>query len=89
MFNGQPNLISIDFNGISDKGTTLYIPLDDNETIDEFSFVHFLEQESNKNNNDSLLVLSEMINSESNVAIDMNFELNENACIIKPNLLSG
>ena len=78
-FNGQPDLISIDFNGISDKGTTLYIPLDDNETIDEFSFVHFLEQEINKNNNDSLLVLSEMINSESNLAIDMNFELNENA----------
>ena len=44
-FNGQPDLISIDFNGISDKGTMLYIPLDDSETIDEFSFVHFLEQE--------------------------------------------
>ena len=53
--------------------------LDDNETIDEFSFVHFLEEEINKNNNDSLLILSEMINSESNLAIDMNFELNENA----------
>ena len=79
VFNGQPDLISIDFNGISDKGTTLYIPLDDNETIDEFSFVHFLEEEINKNKNDSLLVLSEMINSESNLAIDMNFELNENA----------
>ena len=53
-FSGQPDLISIDFNGISDKGTTFYIPLDDNETIDEFSFVHFIEQEINKNNNDSL-----------------------------------
>ena len=79
VFNGQSDLISIDFNGISEKGTTLYIPLDDNETIDEFSFVHFIEQEINNTNSDSLLVLSEMINSESNLAIDMNFELNENA----------
>tara|TARA_B100001741_G_scaffold145328_1_gene119812 strand:- start:1496 stop:5731 length:4236 start_codon:yes stop_codon:yes gene_type:complete len=79
VFNGQPDLISIDFNGISDKGTMLYIPLDDSETIDEFSFVHFLEQELNNNNSDSLMVLSEMINSDSNLAIDMNFELNENA----------
>ena len=78
-FTGQSDLISIDFNGVSDKGTSLYIPLDDNETIDEFSFVHFLEQEINKSNSDSLLVLSEMINSKSNLAIDMNFELNENA----------
>ena len=79
VFKGESDLISIDFNGISDKGTTLYIPLDDNETIDEFSFVHFLEKDINKSNNDSLLLLSEMTNSKSNLAIDMNFELNENA----------
>ena len=78
-FNGKSDLISIDINGISDNGTSLHIPLDDNETIDEFSFVHFLEQEINKSNGDSLMILSEMINSKSNLAIDMNFELNENA----------
>jgi len=77
-FNGQADLISINFNGKSDKGTSIYIPLDDNETIDEFSFVHFFEHEIN-NDSDSLLILSEMVNSESNLAIDMNFELNENA----------
>ena len=44
VFNGQPDLISIDFNGISDKGTTLYIPLDDNETIDGFNLFIFLNK---------------------------------------------
>ena len=77
-FNGQPDLISINFNGISDKGTSIYIPLDDNETIDEFSFVHFFEDEIN-NNSDSLLILTDKVNSESNLTIDMNFELNKNA----------
>lgn len=77
-FSGQPDLISINLNGISEKGTSIYIPLDDNEIIDEFSFVHFFEHEIN-NNSDSLFNLSRMENSESNLVIDMNFELNENA----------
>ena len=78
-FNGKSDFIFIDFNGISDKGTSIYVPLDDNETIDEFSFVHFLQQETHKTNSDSLLILSELIKSKSNLAFDMNFELNENA----------
>lgn len=77
IFRVQSNLTSINYNGVSEKGTTFSVPLDDDETIEDVTFIHFLDKQSNKN--DTLLDVSEMINNPSNLIMNMNFELNENA----------
>lgn len=75
-FIGPANAVDIEINAVSDKGTTLFIPLDDHESIDELSFVHFIEKDENL---DTLWTISEIVKSKSDLIIDMNFELNENA----------
>jgi len=76
-FHGPIDAIDIEINAVSDKGTTLFIPLDDEESLDELSFVHFIEKDENVT--DTLWTVSEFVKPKSDVTIDMNFELNENA----------
>ena len=69
--------IKIDVNARTNKGTYLYIPIDDNESIEELSFIKFIEKESDPLNR--LWTYSEALSSESGLLIDMNFELTEQA----------
>ena len=55
-FRGPLQDIAIEINAATDKGTSLFIPLDKEESLDELSFVHFIEK--NENVNDSVWVLS-------------------------------
>ena len=76
-FRGPLQDITIEINATTDKGTSLFIPLDKEESLDELSFVYFIEK--NENVNDSVWVLSDQVNKTTGLTIDLNFELNENA----------
>jgi len=56
MFRVQSNLSSIYYSGVSEEGTTISVPLDDDETIEDVTFIHFLDKEFDKN--DTLLNIS-------------------------------
>ena len=76
-FSGPIQAIAIEVNAATDKGSSLFIPLDEDESLDELSFVHFIEQ--NESVNDSVWTLSDQVKKSTGLTIDMNFELNENA----------
>ena len=76
-FSGPLQAIAIEVNAVTDKGSSLFIPLDEDESLDELSFVHFIEK--NENVNDTLWTLSDQVKKSTGLTIDMNFELNENA----------
>ena len=76
-FSGPVQAIAIEVNAVTDKGSSLFIPLDDDESIDELSFVQFIEK--NENVNDTVWTLSDQVKKSTGLIIDMNFELNENA----------
>ena len=78
-FSGDLTAIDIAINARTNSGTSLYIPLDDKESIDELSFVHFIEKDELKN--DTLWTLSEVIASKTGLLIDMNFEITEEAVV--------
>jgi len=75
-FVGPIEAIAIEVNAVTDKGSSLFIPLDDDESLDELSFVHFIEK--NESVHDTLWTLSDQVTKSSRFTIDMNFELNEN-----------
>jgi hypothetical protein len=76
-FSGPLQAIAIEVNAVTDKGSSLFIPLDEDESLDELSFVHFIEK--NENVNDTVWTLSDQVKKSTGLTIDMNFELNENA----------
>jgi hypothetical protein len=76
-FKGPKDAIEIQINAVSNKGTALYIPLDDDESIDALSFVHFVQDKQQVG--DTLLRSVELLDSKPKFTIDMNLELNENA----------
>ena len=76
-FNGPVNAIEINLNARTNKGTSLFIPLDDKETLEEMNFIHFIEK--NETINDSIWAVSEVVKSESGLLIDMNLEVTEEA----------
>ena len=79
LFRGPFSAIEIDVNAKTNNGTTLFIPLDDKESLDELSFVHFIETETQTD--DSLWTLAKVITSKSGLLIDMNFEVSEEAVV--------
>lgn len=74
---GPFNDIKIDVNARTNKGTYLYIPIDDNESIEELSFIKFIEKESDPSNR--IWAYSEALSSKSGLLIDMNFVLTDEA----------
>jgi len=79
VFKGPFNAIEIDVNAKTNNGTTLYIPLDEKESLEELNFVHFIEKESHQN--DTLWTLSEVVTSQSGLVLDMNLEITEEAAV--------
>lgn len=76
-FIGPKDAIEIQINAVSNKGTSLFIPLDDDESIDELSFVHFVQDRQQFG--DTLIRSAELVDTKPNFTIDMNVELNEDA----------
>ena len=76
-FKGPVNAIEINLNARTNNGTSLFIPLDDKESLEEMSFIHFIEKDETIN--DSIWAVSEVVKSESGLLIDMNFEITEEA----------
>lgn len=76
-FKGPTNAIDIEVNAASNKGTALFIPLDDEESIDELSFIHFIDK--NQEIQDGDLTVTDRVVSDPTFTIDMNVELNEKA----------
>ena len=79
IISGPTDAISIDLNVVSDKGTELFIPLDDAKSIAEDSFIQFVGDSPEENKFLSKTVDSDM--SSSNLKMDMDIELNTNAQI--------
>ncbi len=77
IFSGPFTAIEIDINAKTNNGTSLFIPLDDKESLEELSFVHFIDKDESAK--DTLWTLSEVVKSESGLLIDMNFEITEEA----------
>lgn len=78
-FLGPFDAIEIAVNAKAEKGTDIYIPLDDDENLDELNFVHFVER--NNAVVDSVWSVAELTSSESGLAIDLNLEFNQDATI--------
>ena len=76
-FKGPTNAIDIEVNAASNKGTALFIPLDDEESIDELSFIHFIDK--NQQSEDIAITVTDLVATEPTFTIDMNVELNEKA----------
>ena len=76
-FKGPKNAVEMQVNVTTNKGTLLYIPLDDDESIDELSFVHFVKR--NEGVEDIETTVSKLVETKSSFTIDMNVELDESA----------
>ena len=76
-FKGPFSSIEIDINARTEKGTSLFIPLDDKESLEEMSFIQFIEKETTAT--DSLWSISEVVQSQSGLLLDINFEITEDA----------
>ena len=79
VFRGPFKSIEIDINAKTNNGTTLFIPLDENESLEELNFVHFIEKEAHQK--DTLWTLSEVVTSQSGLVLDMNIEITEEAAV--------
>lgn len=76
-FKGPINAIEIVLNAQSKKGTSLSIPLDDEDVIDERSFVHFVDE--HKVQSDTIWTIAEQLKKNTGVTVDLNLELDETA----------
>ena len=74
---GPFSAIKIDLNARTNKGTFLYIPLDDKESIEELSFIQFVQKESAVNTNP--WAVSNLISSNSDLLIDINLDITDDA----------
>tara|TARA_Y100000385_G_scaffold70572_1_gene70877 strand:+ start:11114 stop:15331 length:4218 start_codon:yes stop_codon:yes gene_type:complete len=67
--------IQIGIDAIFEKGSTLFIPLDNGEDLEDLTCVHFIQKDDNQKK--SSTVDSSFEEPNSGVSIDMNLELNE------------
>lgn len=79
VFSGPFNAIDLNVNASTKEGTSLFIPLDDKESLEEMSFIKFIGNKTTTT--DSLWSISEVVKSKSGLLIDMNFEITEEADI--------
>ena len=79
VFRGPFKAIEIDINAKTNNGTTLFIPLDEKESLEELNFVHFIEKDAHQK--DTLWALSEVVRSQSGLVLDMNLEITEEAAV--------
>lgn len=75
-FKGPKNAVEMQVYATAKKGSSLYIPLDDDESIDELSFVHFVKRDEGLVDTES--TVTELVESKPSFTLDMNVELNEN-----------
>ncbi len=71
--------IQIDIDAIFEKGSTLFIPLDNEGDLEDLTCVHFIQK--NDNPIESSLGVELFEKSNSGLSIDMNLELNEDTDI--------
>ena len=76
-FTGPTNSVDIKLNAKSKKGTNLFIPLDEDESIEELSFIHFIDKKESIQ--DSLWTLSDIVTKKTLTTVDLNLEVDENA----------
>lgn len=76
-FMGPTNSIAIQVNAKTQKGTEMFIPLDDEESIEELSFIHFIDKD--ESTNDMLWTLSDVVTTKSALTVDLNLEFDESA----------
>lgn len=78
-FLGPVDAIEVSVNAKAEKGTDIYIPLDDDENLDELSFVHFVER--NETKSDSIWSVTELAPSSSGLSVDLNLEFDQEATV--------